>query len=137
MAFRALQAPAVGLPGVSGGIHYFIVCIHDDRVPINPIPHKYLIEPDGTIGHNNFAGLTRQERDDYGRLMIARKEGPGDRDRLNEIPRKMGKVYYPPKDSIYALMCVLPKSPPNDLLSGSLLGRATPAIKLIGRYSLQ
>ena len=47
MAFRALQAPAVGLPGVSGGIHYFIVCIHDDRVPINPIPHKYLIEPTG------------------------------------------------------------------------------------------
>jgi hypothetical protein len=111
MKFRGLMEPAVGLPGISDGIHYFIVCVHDNDVPLNIIPHKYLTEPDGRIGPDNFAGLTRGERDDYSRLMLARKYGPGDENRLDEIRGKTGRVYRPPKESVTALMRVLPKTP--------------------------
>jgi hypothetical protein len=76
MAFRGLGTPFVPLSGVTGGIHYFIVSIHDDGVAVNLIPHKYLIEPDGQIGRDNFAGLTRQEREDYQRIMVVPRYGP-------------------------------------------------------------
>jgi hypothetical protein len=108
MAFRALQAPAGGLPGVSGGIHYFIVCIHDDRVPINPIPHKYLIEPDGTIGHNNFAGLTRQERDDYGRQGRAGRQRSAERN-----PPENGQGLLP-AEGLYLCAHVRPSEIPSE-----------------------
>jgi len=110
-AFRGILAPAVGLSGISGGVHYFIVCVHDDGVPVNLIPHKYMIDPDGRIGADNFAGLTKAERDDYNRIMLAREYAPGEEDRLNAIRQKMGHVYYPPRGSHSALLRALPKRP--------------------------
>ena len=121
MAFRAIMEPFMPLPGVSSGIHHFIVCIHDDGAPVNLIAHKYLIEPDGRIGADNFAGLTRDEREDLNRLMIVREYGPGDEERLNEIRGKMGNVHYPPPESFYALVRVLPKSPLPESLAARFL----------------
>ena len=103
--------PQVCLPGISGGIHYFIVCIHDDDVPLNLIPHKYIIDPDGRIGADTFAGLTRTEREDYRRLMFARERGPSDMALLHEIRRKMRNINFPPRASIEALRRALPKAP--------------------------
>jgi hypothetical protein len=118
-ALRRLMEPPAGLPGISGGIHYFLVCVHDNNVPVNLIPHKYLVEPDGRIGVDNFAGLTRKERADYSRIMVASKYGPGDENRLNEIHRNMSKVYFPPKESVASLMRALPQA----ALAGSAAAR--------------
>ena len=57
-AFRGSLTPSIGLPGVLGGIHHFAVVVLDGTEPVNIIPHKYLIEPDGRIGRTNFGGLT-------------------------------------------------------------------------------
>jgi hypothetical protein len=119
-AFRAIT-PFASLPDVVGGIHYFIVCIHDDGVPINLIPHKYIIEPDGRIGSDNFAGLTRTERDDYSRILLVREYGPGDEERLNEIRGKMGTVNYPPPGSFYPLVRALPRIPQQGSLAARFL----------------
>jgi hypothetical protein len=119
--FRAISIPHEPLPGVTGGIHHFIVCIHDDGAAVNLIPHKYLIEPSGKIGPDNFAGLTRKEREDYDRLMLVRQYGPGDHERLNEIREKMGKVNYPPPESREALQRVLPKAAVKDSLASRFL----------------
>ncbi len=111
-AFRGISQPGVGLPGISGGIHYFVVCVKNEGEIVNIIPHKYLIELDGKIGPNNFTGWTREERADYDRLMVAREEKPGDRERLHEIQEKAGNVFYPPKEALYALVHALPTPPP-------------------------
>jgi len=115
LQFRELKHPFMPLPEISGGIHYFIVCIHDDSTPINLIPHKYLIDPDGHIGSDNFAGLTAEERDDYNRIMMLPKYGPGDEDRLKEIRGKMGEIgniYFPPTESFFALILGLSQKAP-------------------------
>lgn len=110
-AFRGHEAPSVGLPGISGGVHYFVVCVYDGALPVNIIPHKYLIEADGSMGAANFGGLTREEREDFDRLMIAKTLSPRDEERLNEIRRKAGKVLLPPRESIRALVVALPQLP--------------------------
>ena len=112
MAFRGILAPPVPLAGIAGGIHYFLVCIHDRAQPVNFIPHMYLIEPDGRIGPDNFAGLTAEDRADYGRLMVATTmPNADDAARLDEIRRKMDGVYHPPGNSAPALRRVLQKPP--------------------------
>jgi hypothetical protein len=49
-----------------------------------------LIESDGKVGFDNFAGLNREERADYGRLMVATTLRPGEWSRLNEIYTSCG-----------------------------------------------
>jgi hypothetical protein len=56
LQFRELKQPFIPLPGVKGGIHYFVVYIHDDSTPINLVPHKYLIDADGLLCRRS--GLT-------------------------------------------------------------------------------
>jgi len=121
MNFMQLGDRKAPLKGIASGIHYFIVCINDDGVPFNLIAHKYLIERDGSIGRDNFAGLTKQEREDYGRLMVTSKPTAEDDRRLDEIRKKMGKVYDPPRQSVYALMRILPKRPPEGSLAERFL----------------
>jgi hypothetical protein len=114
IAFCELGATFRTIPSVGGGIHYFIVLIHDDDLPINLIPHKYLIDLDGRIGRDNFGDLTRQEREDYDRLMIARELGPRDEERLDEIRKKLGNVQLPPEESLDALKRTLGREPKGD-----------------------
>jgi hypothetical protein len=122
MAFRADLGDAfVPLNGVSGGIHYFVACALDEKSTLNIIPHKYLIEPNGRIGPDNFNGWTREDRADYRRLMLAREELPGDRDRLREIQEKAGNVFYPPRESLYPLVHALPHPPTPDSAATLLL----------------
>ena len=103
--------PQACLPGVPAGIHYFIVCIHHDGVPLNLIPHKYLVEPDGRIGADNFAGLSRTERDDYRRLMLLREPHSSDMAQLHELRQKMRAANFPPRGSLEALQRALPQAP--------------------------
>jgi hypothetical protein len=110
-AFRGIMAPSIGLPGIAGGIHYFIVCVHDDGTLVNLLPHKYVIELDGRIGPHNFPGLTREERLTYSQIMLARESNPKDKARLDEIRSKMWDVFLPPPESIPALRRALPKPP--------------------------
>jgi hypothetical protein len=110
MTFRGLSAEFVPLPNVRGGVHHFVVCAHDSRVPLNLIPHKYLIDPDGRIGNDNFAGLTREERTEYQRLMIAMEHAPGDQEQIEAIRAKMD-ISDPPPDSYDALVRALPNLP--------------------------
>ena len=112
-AFRGIMAPSVGLPGISGGIHHFMVVVFDGDTPVNLISHKYLVESDGTVGDDNFGGLTREERDDYSRIMIARESTAEDTARLNSIRDKMGPAIEAPRESIAALRWALPKRPPD------------------------
>jgi hypothetical protein len=111
LAFRGFMVPQAPLPGVTGGIHHFVVCVCGEEQTFNIIPHKYLVEPNGKIGADNFYGWTKEERDDYGRLMIAREEKPGDRERIREIQDKAGNAMYPPKESLYPLVRALPFPP--------------------------
>ncbi|WP_148287939.1 hypothetical protein [Rhodopseudomonas sp. B29] len=121
LAFREFMTPFAPLPGVSAGIHYFVVCIFDEERTLNIIPHKYLVEPTGRIGPDNFHGWNREERDDYSRLMIARVEAPGDRERLEAIRKKAGNAIYPPKVSLYPLVRALPFPPANGSAAMSFL----------------
>jgi hypothetical protein len=95
---------------VTSGIHYFVTGVHENGATINIIQHKYLIEPDGRIGRDNFAGLTREERADFSRVMMAVENGPGDRERLQELREKMD-VDDPPPESYDALVRALPGLP--------------------------
>ena len=110
MKFRAWEN-AEPLPGIRGGIHHFVVCIHDDGVAVNVIPQKYMIDPDGKIGRDNFAGLTRQEREDYQRLVVKREYDPGDQECIDAIHAKMGSANNAPKQSMAALKRLFPKAP--------------------------
>ncbi|HEY4846637.1 MAG TPA: hypothetical protein VIH87_02305 [Methylocella sp.] len=110
-AFRGILAPSIGLLGLSGGIHHFAVVVFDGTEPVNIIPHKYLIEPDGSVGRDNFGGLTKEEREDERRFMTARELTPNDTARLNQIREKLGKVYELPRESIAALKWTLPVRP--------------------------
>lgn len=112
VAFRGVFETGKGLARISGGIHHFVVCVpDDDGIPVNLIPHKYLVEPDGTIGYDNFPGLTREERMDYSRIMSAVIEGPNDRELMSAIRNKMGATINPPKASAYSLIRAIQKSP--------------------------
>jgi hypothetical protein len=93
--------PQACLPGVPAGIHYFIVCIHHDGAPLNLILHKYLIDPDGRIGADNFAGLSRTERDDYRRLMLLREPRSSDMAQLHELRQKMRAANFPCSATIW------------------------------------
>lgn len=111
MAFRAFNVPFEPPPGVTGGIHHFVVLVADEEQTFNIIPHKYLVEPTGQIGADNFYGWTREEREDYSRLMIAREFKIGEHERLRAIQEKAGNAMYPPKQSLYALAHALPVPP--------------------------
>lgn len=125
-AFRNLFEPFTPLPGASSGIHWFIVCIHDDGLPVNLIPHKYLVERDGKIGADNFYGWNREDRADYDRLVVARTLTDADQRRLCEIQYRAGDAMYPPLESLSALKQILPKSPEH----------GSPAEKLLNELSV-
>ena len=106
-----ILSPSVGLPRISGGVHHFAVIVFDGEEPVNIISHKYLIEPDGSIGRDNFGGLTKEERDDERRFYAAKEVSAEDHARLDQIREKMGKFYDPPRESIAALKWSLPSRP--------------------------
>jgi len=110
LAFREF-VPFKPLPGIAGGVHHFVVCVCGDGQTYNIIPHKYLVEPTGRIGRDNFYGWNREEREDFDRLMIAREHKPGEYERLREIQKKGGKAMYPPQESLYSLVLGLPFPP--------------------------
>jgi hypothetical protein len=72
-AFRELFTPFRPLADVGSGVHYFVVCICAGEQTWNIIPHKYLVEPSGKLGADNFYGWNREEREDFNRLMVARE----------------------------------------------------------------
>jgi hypothetical protein len=110
-AFRALFEPFRPLAGVSAGVHYFVVCVCNDVQTWNIIAHKYLVEPSGKIGRDNFYGWNREEREDFDRLMVAREFKPGEEDRLRQIQVKGASAMYAPRESLYPLVRALPFPP--------------------------
>jgi hypothetical protein len=111
LAFRELRTPFRALPGVAGGVHYFVVCVCGDGQTYNIIPHKDLVEPNGKIGDDNFYGWNREERENFNRLMVAREFKPGEQARLRQIQEKGGNAMYPPRESLYPLVRALPYPP--------------------------
>ena len=110
-AFRGVLSPSVGLKGITGGVHHFAVVVLSDGKPVNIIPHKYLIQNDGTIGLDNFGGLTKEERDDEQRIMTSPTMTPADEARLDQIRAKIAKTYHLPDAAISLLRRELPQSP--------------------------
>jgi hypothetical protein len=103
--------PSIGLTGILGGIHYFVVCIHDRGAVVNIIPHKYLVEFDGQVEADNFVGFSRDDREDYRRVMSAKGASPADAARLTELRNKKIGAHDPPQSSLTALRRALPKPP--------------------------
>ena len=103
--------PSIGLTGILGGIHYFVVCIHDRGAVVNIIPHKYLVESDGRVGADNFVAFSHDDREDYWRVMCPEGASPVDAARLAELRNKMIGAYDPPQSSLTALRRALPKPP--------------------------
>jgi hypothetical protein len=101
------------LPNIAPGIAYFVICVldNDDVTPVNIIPHKCLIEPGGYMGPDNFAGFTREDRRDYWELMLKREPTSADSDRYDELGSKGYNARLPPKDSAFALVRALIRSP--------------------------
>jgi hypothetical protein len=114
--FRGISEPGVGMPGIAGGIHYFVVCPHDGKHVINILTHKYILETDGTIGRSNLAGLTREERADYSRILVLMQQTEEDVRKMDAIHAKLGLAYDPPAESIEALKAAISLAP----LAGSL-----------------
>jgi hypothetical protein len=124
--FKSSLKPSASmpLPGIAGGIHHFVVCIYDQRdgTPIKLLPHKYLIDPDGRIGDDNFVGFTLADRRDYERLMLAREQSPEDKERLRELRcKKIWPAHLPPKKSLPALRRTLGKAPKPDSMAQHFL----------------
>ena len=117
------QPQKVGLPRVNGGVHYFLVCVLDDYgAPANLIPHKYFINPDGTPRADNFGGATKEERETYGTLFLKRERTPEEEKLFNQLAEKMwGRVMFPPAESVYALLRILPKRPVPDSLAARFI----------------
>jgi hypothetical protein len=103
--------PSVGLTGILGGIHYFVVCIHDRGAVVNIIPHKYLVESGGRFGTDNSVAFNRDDRENYLRVMYTEGASPADAARLAELRNKMIGAYDPPQSSLTALRRALPKPP--------------------------
>jgi hypothetical protein len=117
LAFRQFLGPFSPITGIAGGVHYFVVCVCDDAQTYNIIPHKYLVEPNGKIGRDNFCGWNREEREDFKRLMVAREFKPGEEGRLREIQEKGGNAMSPPRESLDSLVRALPFPPAKDSAS--------------------
>jgi hypothetical protein len=120
-AFRALFTPFRPLAGVGPGVHHFVVCACGEEQTWNIIPHKYLVEPSGKIGRDNFYGWNREEREDLDRLMIAREFKPGEEERLRQIQGKGGPAMYPPRESLCPLVRALPYPSARDSAAIELL----------------
>jgi hypothetical protein len=110
-ALREMFVPFQPLPGLAWGVHYFVVCICNEGETVNIIPHKYLVEPSGRIGRDNFYGWNREEREEFNRLMLASELKPGDQEKLHVIQAKGGYAMYPPRDCLYPLVRALPYPP--------------------------
>ncbi|HMN52424.1 MAG TPA: hypothetical protein PKB01_10250 [Xanthobacteraceae bacterium] len=110
-AFRAINEIFSPLSDVSSGVHYFVVCFHDEQQTLNLIPHKYLIELDGQIGRDNFTGWTREDRRDYWRLMMTLNPTHIENIRLAEIRYRISDSMYPPPSSVFSLQQILPGPP--------------------------
>lgn len=109
MSFRAIFDPFKPLPGITSGVHCFIVCIHGDDYVFNLIPHKYLIEPDGQIGPSNFMGWNKEDRADYERLMVRPTLTRTEEVRVREIQYRTSDSMYPPPNSALRLQNILPR----------------------------
>jgi hypothetical protein len=108
------STPFRPLADVGSGVHYFVVCICAEEQTWNIIPHKYLVEPSGKLGADNFYGWNREEREDFNRLMVAREFKPGEEERLRQIQAKGGPAMHPPRESLYPLVRALPFAPRPD-----------------------
>jgi hypothetical protein len=123
LAFRECFVPFKPLLGLTAGVHHFVVCVCGEGQTFNIIPHKYLVEPNGKIGRDNFYGWNREEREDFNRLMLASEHKHGEEERLREIQKKGGKAMYPPKESLYSLVLALPFPPTKDCAAMDFLDR--------------
>jgi hypothetical protein len=110
------RSAQVGLHNVNGGVHHFVVCVYDyGDVPgdnelvflHNLIPHKYLINPDGSIGADNFCGETKEERAVLRDLMFKSEWSEHERQRYNEIQERHYPAVLPPRVSAPALLRML------------------------------
>lgn len=110
-AFRGMDVPFKPLRGVESGLHYFAVCAHDGVHTREIFQHKYLIDPGGKIGAADFAGLTKQERAEYDRLVSILNTSAAEQKRLNEIHAKMLKGHALPPHVVTAIRGAL-KFPP-------------------------
>ena len=117
------NADRAALVGIPPGIAYFVVCALDDDgvTPVNIIPHKYLIDPGGFKGADNFAGFTREDRRDQWELMLRPEMTSADEKRYSELGRKGRDAMQPPRDSAFALVRALGKSPKKGSLAERFL----------------
>lgn len=134
LAFLGIDTAPKGLRGLQAGIQYFVVCIDDNGVPVNIIPHKYLVEPGGRMGPDNFAGLTKEERADYWRLLSKPHATPADEQRLQYI-REKTDVSWPPAESICADSSVR-HLPTKGQWSLGFSGRTSPAAILTANLTV-
>ena len=135
-AFRELFTPFRPLADVGSGVHYFVVCICAEEQTWNIIPHKYLVEPSGKLGADNFYGWNREEREDFNRL-VAREFKPGEEERLRQIQAKGGPAMHPPRESLYPLVRALPFAPRPDSAAADFLDQvaAKPSHRQLDRAS--
>jgi hypothetical protein len=105
--------------------------------PGTSIPHKYLVEPSGKLGADNFYGWNRHERENFNRLMVAREFKPGEEERLRQIQAKGGPAMYPPRESLYPLVRALPFARRPDSAAADFLDQvaAKPSHRQLDRAS--
>ena len=125
--FRGVLEPGIGIPEIKNGIHHFVVCPQDETHVVNILAHKYLLDADGKIERGNFPGLTREEREDYSRILVAMEQTEEDQRKLDAIHQKLGKAYEVPTEAIEPLKTALGKP----ALPGSL------AEKFFSRHDLR
>src|SRR6266404_1852982 len=92
LAFRAFFTPFKPLRRDKWHSPFRRLCVCGEGQTYNIIPHKYLVEPSGKIGRDNFYGWNRKEREDFNRLRMASEHKPGEREGLREIQEKGGKA---------------------------------------------
>ncbi|MBX3580039.1 MAG: hypothetical protein KF723_22775 [Rhizobiaceae bacterium] len=112
-AFRGLLTAHRPLDGVRGGLHHFALVVYDEdnRLPVNIIPHQYIVDGEGRIVPDNMAGLTREERHDFDRIMRSGRYGPGDEARITDIRNKMSAAYKLPRGARAAIRTMLRDNP--------------------------
>ena len=116
-AFRAITKPFRPPPGILCGIHYFVTCACGKGKTFNIVPHKYLVEPSGRIGRDNFRGWNREEREDFRRLSLLWELTPEEKARSQALADRAVNAMAPPPESIGPLARALPFPPAKNSLA--------------------
>ena len=115
ISFRRTNQDWRPLSGALVGEHCFVVCIVDRaRTLFNIIPHRFQLDDEGRITHNNFDDLSTAERSKLSDLTISTNLSDEDKAELLQLQERQWRSNLPTLKAAKILMRELPGVPADD-----------------------